>query len=110
MLLLKVQTAINDVYKSFNTTQFPFVVANLNLPLGQFIIINASLPRLTNPCLDAYDVNVSPDKLSIFLHHELNLTLALKASILSLLFCCQSSHTTVQGRARGGILPITINF
>ena len=107
---LKVQTAINEVYKSFNTTQFPFVVANLNLPLGQFIIIKPSLSWLTRPCPDAYDVNVSPDKLSIFLHHELNLTLALKASILSRLFYCQSSHTTVQGRTRGRILRVTINF
>ncbi|KAF9976135.1 Mismatch repair endonuclease pms2 [Actinomortierella ambigua] len=43
---------INEVYHSFNTNQYPFVVANLEMP--------------TN----SYDVNVSPDKRTIFLHDE----------------------------------------
>lgn len=33
-LNIQVQKAINDVYKTFNTNQYPFVVANLSLPLG----------------------------------------------------------------------------
>jgi DNA mismatch repair protein PMS2 len=79
---LKIQTAINEVYKSFNATQFPFVVANLKLPLGQSLYaIRSSLLGPICACSDAYDVNVSPDKRSIFLHNELNLTLALKVSI-----------------------------
>ncbi|KAI8601345.1 hypothetical protein EDD21DRAFT_398573 [Dissophora ornata] len=43
---------VNEVYHSFNTNQSPFLVANLILPTSY------------------YDVNVSPDKRTIFLHNE----------------------------------------
>ncbi|KAF9167524.1 Mismatch repair endonuclease pms2 [Actinomortierella ambigua] len=51
-MLPKIARVINEVYHSFNTNQYPFLVANLEMP--------------TN----SYDVNVSPDKRTIFLHNE----------------------------------------
>ncbi|KAI1784264.1 DNA mismatch repair protein MutL [Ganoderma leucocontextum] len=59
----KVQKAFNEVYRSFNATQAPFVVADFILP--------------TNSC----DINVSPDKRTILLHSENNLVQALKAAL-----------------------------
>ncbi|KAJ7078992.1 hypothetical protein C8R43DRAFT_351185 [Mycena crocata] len=61
--LSKVQKAFNEVYRSFNATQSPFIVADLILPT------------------DACDINVSPDKRSILLHHETNLISALKTTL-----------------------------
>ncbi|KAI1321801.1 hypothetical protein EDD11_000077 [Mortierella claussenii] len=51
-VLPKIARVINEVYHSFNTNQSPFLVANLILPTSY------------------YDVNVSPDKRTIFLHNE----------------------------------------
>ncbi|KAI0706957.1 hypothetical protein C8Q76DRAFT_681916 [Earliella scabrosa] len=59
----KVQKAINEVYRSFNATQSPFVIADFVLP--------------TNSC----DVNVSPDKRTILLHSENNLIQALRTAL-----------------------------
>ncbi|ORY78094.1 hypothetical protein BCR35DRAFT_305273 [Leucosporidium creatinivorum] len=59
----KVAKAFNEVYKTFNTGSFPAIVADFQLPP------------------DAYDVNVSPDKRTIFLHSEGNLITALKAAL-----------------------------
>ncbi|KAI1786255.1 DNA mismatch repair protein MutL [Ganoderma leucocontextum] len=59
----KVQKAVNEVYRSFNATQAPFVVADFILP--------------TNSC----DINVSPDKRTILLHSENNLVQALKVAL-----------------------------
>ncbi|GAA5949189.1 hypothetical protein JCM10213_008237 [Rhodosporidiobolus nylandii] len=59
----KVAKAVNEVYRGFNAQQFPTVVADFQL----------------SP--DAYDVNVSPDKRTIFLHSEGNLIVALKAAL-----------------------------
>ncbi|KII84936.1 hypothetical protein PLICRDRAFT_117370 [Plicaturopsis crispa FD-325 SS-3] len=64
----RVQKAFNEVYRSFNTNQSPFIVANFILP--------------TNAC----DINVSPDKRTIFLHSENNLIQALKV-------ICHPSHS-----------------
>lgn len=64
--LPQVSKAINDVYKSYNVTQSPFVFANLELD--------------TN----AYDVNVSPDKRTILLHDQTALLEALKESLTEL--------------------------
>ncbi|GBC00731.1 hypothetical protein RclHR1_03960005 [Rhizophagus clarus] len=50
--LPKITKAINELYKSFNTYQYPFVVIDF---------------RLTK---SSYDVNVSPDKRTIFIHNE----------------------------------------
>ncbi|KAI6131694.1 histidine kinase-like ATPase [Pisolithus croceorrhizus] len=56
----KVQKAFNEVYRTFNVNQAPFVIADFILP--------------THAC----DINVSPDKRTIFLHSEDNFVLALK--------------------------------
>ncbi|KIJ19584.1 hypothetical protein PAXINDRAFT_69419, partial [Paxillus involutus ATCC 200175] len=56
----KVQKAINEVYRTFSANQSPFVIADFILP--------------THAC----DINVSPDKRTIFLHSENNLVQALK--------------------------------
>ncbi|KDQ22881.1 hypothetical protein PLEOSDRAFT_1051048, partial [Pleurotus ostreatus PC15] len=52
--------AFNEVYRSFNATQSPFIIADFLIPT------------------DSYDVNVSPDKRTIFLHNEANLIAALR--------------------------------
>lgn len=59
----KIQKAFNEVYRSFNAGQSPFVIADFVLP--------------THAC----DINVSPDKRTIFLHNEQNLIQALKAAL-----------------------------
>ncbi|KAG1729455.1 hypothetical protein EDB19DRAFT_1938571 [Suillus lakei] len=59
----KIQKAFNEVYRSFNVGQSPFIIADFILP--------------TQAC----DVNVSPDKRTIFLHSEQNLIQALKAAL-----------------------------
>jgi hypothetical protein len=48
------------VYRAFNATQSPFIVADFIIPT------------------EACDINVSPDKRSILLHHEANLVAGLK--------------------------------
>ncbi|RDX43321.1 DNA mismatch repair protein MutL [Lentinus brumalis] len=59
----KVQKAFNEVYRSFNATQSPFIIADFILP--------------TNSC----DINVSPDKRTILLHSEGNLVQALRTAL-----------------------------
>ncbi|KAG0028003.1 Mismatch repair endonuclease pms2 [Podila clonocystis] len=50
--LPKITRVVNEVYHSFNTNQSPFLIANMVMPTS------------------FYDVNVSPDKRTIFLHNE----------------------------------------
>ncbi|KAH9852812.1 hypothetical protein C2E23DRAFT_729924 [Lenzites betulinus] len=59
----KVQKAFNEVYRTFNATQSPFIIADFILP--------------TSSC----DINVSPDKRTILLHSENNLVQALKIAL-----------------------------
>lgn len=59
----KIQKAFNEVYRSFNAGQSPFIIADFVLP--------------THAC----DINVSPDKRTIFLHNEQNLIQALKTAL-----------------------------
>lgn len=61
--LPQVAKAFNEVYKSFNVSQSPFIFANLILD--------------TN----AYDVNVSPDKRTILLHDQTAMLESLKAAL-----------------------------
>ncbi|KAI8090250.1 uncharacterized protein B0P05DRAFT_329885 [Gilbertella persicaria] len=51
----KIAKALNEVYRIFISNQYPVIVANLKVPT------------------DAYDVNVSPDKRTIFIHQENNI-------------------------------------
>ncbi|GAA5999464.1 ATP-binding mismatch repair protein [Rhodotorula paludigena] len=60
----KIAKAVNEVYKQYNANQFPTIVADFQLST------------------DAYDVNVSPDKRTIFLHSEGNLITALKEQLV----------------------------
>lgn len=59
----KIQKAFNEVYRTFNATQSPFIVANFIIP--------------TNAC----DINVSPDKRTILIHSENALVAALKTAL-----------------------------
>ncbi|SPO22138.1 related to PMS1 - DNA mismatch repair protein [Ustilago trichophora] len=59
----RVSRAFNEVYKSFNSNHFPFVIADFRLPT------------------DSYDVNVSPDKRTIFLHEESRLIEKVKEAL-----------------------------
>ena len=64
--LQQVSKAFNEVYKSFNTSQSPFIFANLVMDTT------------------AYDVNVSPDKRSIMLHDQTALLESLKTALTEL--------------------------
>ncbi|KAF2017976.1 DNA mismatch repair protein MutL [Aaosphaeria arxii CBS 175.79] len=64
--LPQVAKAFNEVYKSYNITQSPFIFADLKLD--------------TN----AYDVNVSPDKRTILLHDQTALLESLKNALFEL--------------------------
>ncbi|KAG9966290.1 DNA mismatch repair protein MutL, partial [Aureobasidium melanogenum] len=64
--LPQVAKAVNEVYKSFNISQSPFVFANLIMD--------------TN----SYDVNVSPDKRTILLHDQGVLLESLKEALVEL--------------------------
>jgi DNA mismatch repair protein PMS2 len=78
----QVQKAFNEVYRSFNTNQSPFVVADFILPTGMYQdpSCRANLSKVT--FTDSCDINVSPDKRTILLHSEGNLIRALKARLL----------------------------
>lgn len=83
--LPQVSKAINEVYKSFNVSQSPFIFANLVMD--------------TN----AYDVNVSPDKRSIMLHDQTALLDSLKSSLTALFE--QTDHTVPQSTLPTRRLP-----
>ncbi|KAF8063172.1 DNA mismatch repair protein MutL, partial [Lyophyllum atratum] len=61
--LTKIQKAFNEVYRSFSANQAPFILADFILPT------------------DSCDINVSPDKRTIFLHSEGNLITKLKTAL-----------------------------
>ncbi|KAG5635395.1 hypothetical protein H0H81_011417 [Sphagnurus paluster] len=61
--LTKIQKAFNEVYRSFNANQAPFILADFIIPT------------------DSCDINVSPDKRTIFLHSENNLITQLKIAL-----------------------------
>ncbi|KAF2456244.1 hypothetical protein BDY21DRAFT_348354 [Lineolata rhizophorae] len=64
--LPQVAKAFNEVYKSYNITQSPFVFADFKID--------------TN----SYDVNVSPDKRTIMLHDQAALLESLKSGLIDL--------------------------
>ncbi|KAJ5905731.1 uncharacterized protein N7473_002647 [Penicillium subrubescens] len=64
--LPQIAKAFNEVYKSFNVSQSPFIFADFQMD--------------TN----AYDVNVSPDKRTILLHDAAALIESLKTSLVQL--------------------------
>ena len=83
--LPQVSKAFNEVYKSFNVSQSPFIFANLIMD--------------TN----AYDVNVSPDKRSIMLHDQTALLDSLKSTLTAMFE--QTDHTVPQSTLPNRKLP-----
>jgi DNA mismatch repair protein PMS2 len=83
--LPQVSKAFNEVYKSFNVSQSPFIFANL--------IMDTS----------AYDVNVSPDKRSIMLHDQTALLDSLKIALTAMFE--QTDHTVPQSTLPNRKLP-----
>ncbi|KAL2825196.1 hypothetical protein BDW59DRAFT_146588 [Aspergillus cavernicola] len=83
--LPQIAKAFNEVYKSFNVAQSPFVFADFHMD--------------TN----AYDVNVSPDKRSILLHDPGALIESLKQSLQRLF---ESTDQTVPQSQVLGRLPV----
>lgn len=79
--LPQIAKAFNEVYKSFNVTQSPFVFADFKMD--------------TN----AYDVNVSPDKRTILLHDAAALIESLKEALNDLF---QNAEQTVPQMALTG--------
>ncbi|KAI9060339.1 DNA mismatch repair protein MutL [Trametes sanguinea] len=76
----KVQKAFNEVYRSFNATQSPFVIADFILPTSASKrSLLRTIPAVSSP--DSCDINVSPDKRTILLHSENNLIQALKIAL-----------------------------
>jgi hypothetical protein len=63
--LPRVAKMLNELYRSFNSLQFPMAILNFILP-----------PT-------AYDVNVTPDKRKVFLHAENELLIALRDALES---------------------------
>ncbi|KFY37486.1 hypothetical protein V494_04739 [Pseudogymnoascus sp. VKM F-4513 (FW-928)] len=64
--LPQVAKAFNEVYKSYNNNQSPFIFANIELDTH------------------LYDVNVSPDKRTIMLHEQNSMLEQLKLSLIEL--------------------------
>ncbi|TKA30031.1 hypothetical protein B0A50_02750 [Salinomyces thailandicus] len=83
--LPQVSKAVNEVYKSFNVTQSPFIFANLILD--------------TN----SYDVNVSPDKRTIMLHDQTALLERLKEKLNEMFE--DTEHTVPQSTLPNKKLP-----
>ncbi|KKY17693.1 putative dna mismatch repair protein pms1 [Phaeomoniella chlamydospora] len=83
--LPQITKAINEVYKSFNVSQSPFVFVDLRMDTK------------------AYDVNVSPDKRTILLHDSANLIESLKSSLVELFE--QQDQTVPQAQLQSAKLP-----
>ncbi|KAF9169574.1 hypothetical protein BGX21_011386 [Mortierella sp. AD011] len=79
-VLPKIARVINEVYRSFNTNQSPFLVANLILPTSY------------------YDVNVSPDKRTIFLHNERVIVEELRTKLTELFEPSRSTFAVSEAR------------
>ncbi|KAF9788005.1 hypothetical protein BJ322DRAFT_1002088 [Thelephora terrestris] len=82
----KVQKAFNEVYRTFNVSQSPFIVADFILPT------------------DSCDINVSPDKRTILLHSEGNLIRSLKAALEDSFSTSRSTYNLNEaGRTSSGL-------
>lgn len=83
--LPQIAKAFNEVYKSYNVSQSPFIFADLEMD--------------TN----AYDLNVSPDKRTIMLHDSAALVESLKSSLTELFD--QQDQTVPQSQIQSTRLP-----
>lgn len=84
--LPQIAKAFNEVYKSFNVSQSPFIFADFQMD--------------TN----AYDVNVSPDKRTILLHDAGALIESLKTSLIQLFEA--ADQTVPQSQVLGSKTPM----
>lgn len=75
--LPQVAKVFNEVYKSYNISQSPFVFADILLDTSMWYCNIWNFLLIT---LDAYDVNVSPDKRTILLHEQNTLLDVLRVS------------------------------
>jgi DNA mismatch repair ATPase MutL len=76
--LKPISRAINEVYKSFNTNQTPLSILDFRIPAGQLSVLRQE--SRADTVVESVDINVSPDKRTIFLHSEVNLISALRVS------------------------------
>ncbi|CAE6458072.1 unnamed protein product [Rhizoctonia solani] len=76
----QIQKAFNEVYKSFNPTQMPMIIADFQLP-G-----------------DVFDINVSPDKRMIMLHNETGLITSLKTALETAFSDARSTYEVNDGK------------
>ncbi|OAP58208.1 hypothetical protein AYL99_07298 [Fonsecaea erecta] len=83
--LPQIAKAINEVYKAFNVSQSPFILADLQMD--------------TN----AYDVNVSPDKRTILIHDSASLVENLKTALNEMFD--QQDQTVPQSQLAAPKLP-----
>ena len=84
--LPQIAKAINEVYKAFNVSQSPFILADLQMD--------------TN----AYDVNVSPDKRTILIHDSASLIENLKTTLNDMFD--QQDQTVPQSQLQSSRLPV----
>ncbi len=91
--LPQIAKAFNEVYKSFNMSQSPFIFANLVMD--------------TN----AYDVNVSPDKRTIMLHDQTALLDSLKIALTELFEATDQSmpQSQLPNRRLPSYMPLSIS-
>ncbi|CUA73438.1 DNA mismatch repair protein PMS1 [Rhizoctonia solani] len=76
----QIQKAFNEVYKSFNSTQMPMVIADFQLP-G-----------------DTFDINVSPDKRMFMLHNKAGLITSLKTALETAFVDARSTYQVNDGK------------
>jgi DNA mismatch repair ATPase MutL len=69
----KVSKAINEIYKQFHS-MFPVYVLDITLPTGKNIAIPNSL--------EIYDVNVTPDKKTLFFENEVEIVNFVRVCII----------------------------
>ena len=88
--LPQISKAFNEVYKSFNVSQSPFIFADFHMDT------------------DAYDVNVSPDKRTILLHDASAMIESLKSSLTELFEA--SDQTVPQSQVLGSKSSISKQY
>jgi DNA mismatch repair ATPase MutL len=59
----KIARTFNDVYRSYNSSQYPFLLVDFRLPPG-------TSPTHNPDSIGSYDINLTPDKRTILLHEE----------------------------------------
>ncbi|EIW72799.1 hypothetical protein TREMEDRAFT_25119, partial [Tremella mesenterica DSM 1558] len=89
--LSKVGRAINEVYKSFNTHQVPLA------------ILDFTLPPMT------VDINVSPDKRTVFLHSEMQLVEALRVKGGEVVPSLMPRNPRTRSSQDHSLTPFTLN-